>query len=515
MVRPVTESSLWSKRENQIAVSIMKKSAVQTRSSYNLDVSKVTQLVDCRALSWIWEEKVKRSRNNSLCSSWCISSNDYISRIPDDVLVSILSRLTFREAARTSVVSRRWRCLWTFYPGLLDFDASRTVLEIKHKSTEERESILPIEQCKFVNSVNQALKQYQGLSVDELKICFDVDQYKREIDSWIHFAKEKHVKRFRLDLSCTKGPFGAYSFPLQSRSSSSFNSLIALHLISVEVTGKVIEHLLSNSPLLEVLHVERSSCLGNLKVSSSSLKLTYLTLAYNRVESVEISAKNLVSFKYHGKKTTISLKDVPRLIEVSVGGPYCDHLLKDKLLDFSSYLSQLEKLSLCRGFKTFDDYLNFLEFQINGGILMQNFSGLNSLKKMQLTLDAFDEEGLLYCQSLIEASPSLHRLSLQLRPRPKAMFGEITWRSIGGRKHQCLKVVKIVGFMGLPCNLELALDLVKYAVSLQKLIIDPRKLFWLGEELSPIEDVKELEAARSHARKLQSELPSQVELEIL
>lgn len=211
----------------------------------------------------------------------------------------------------------------------------------------------------------------------------------------------------------------------------------------------------------------------------------------------------------------MSLTDVPRLTEVSVGGPYCDHLLKDMLSDFSSYLCQLEELSLCRGFKAFDDYLNFLEFQMNWGIPIQKFSGLNNLKQMQLTLDVFDEEGLLYSRSLIEASPSLHRLSLQLRPRPKEMLGEMTWRSIGGQKHQSLKVVEIVGFTDLTCDLELALDLVKYAMSLQKLIIDPRQLFWLEEESSSNEDTRELEAARNRAQNMQAKLPSRVELEIL
>ncbi|KAB5514392.1 hypothetical protein DKX38_028298 [Salix brachista] len=121
MVRPVIESSLWSKRENQIVVLMMKKCSADTISSCN----------------------------DSLYSSCFITTNDYINRLPDDVLVTILSRLTFREVGRTSVFSRRWRCLWKFYPGLLDFDASSTMLKMKNKSYEERELILPIEQHKF------------------------------------------------------------------------------------------------------------------------------------------------------------------------------------------------------------------------------------------------------------------------------------------------------------------------------------------------------------------------------
>ncbi|GAB4849561.1 hypothetical protein Ancab_004355 [Ancistrocladus abbreviatus] len=37
---------------------------------------------------------------------------DRISELPDEVLISILSRLTIQEAARTSALSRRWRYLW-------------------------------------------------------------------------------------------------------------------------------------------------------------------------------------------------------------------------------------------------------------------------------------------------------------------------------------------------------------------------------------------------------------------
>ncbi|GFP89187.1 putative F-box/LRR-repeat protein at3g58880 [Phtheirospermum japonicum] len=37
--------------------------------------------------------------------------DDYISPLPNDILISILSRLTFKEAAITSNLSRRWRYL--------------------------------------------------------------------------------------------------------------------------------------------------------------------------------------------------------------------------------------------------------------------------------------------------------------------------------------------------------------------------------------------------------------------
>ncbi|KAJ1391948.1 Leucine-rich repeat domain superfamily [Sesbania bispinosa] len=39
--------------------------------------------------------------------------SDFISRLPDEVLLSILSLLSIDEGVRTSILSKRWVSVWT------------------------------------------------------------------------------------------------------------------------------------------------------------------------------------------------------------------------------------------------------------------------------------------------------------------------------------------------------------------------------------------------------------------
>ncbi|KAK9036443.1 hypothetical protein V6N11_078444 [Hibiscus sabdariffa] len=63
-------------------------------------------------------------------------SGDRISGLPDDVLVSILSRLPFKVATTTSLLSRRWRRAWTLVPRL-DFVPVCNFLMSGEKASDE------------------------------------------------------------------------------------------------------------------------------------------------------------------------------------------------------------------------------------------------------------------------------------------------------------------------------------------------------------------------------------------
>ncbi|KAI8570912.1 hypothetical protein RHMOL_Rhmol01G0075600 [Rhododendron molle] len=100
--------------------------------------------------------KKRSKRNNNV--------DNQISQLPDGILATILYGLSMEEAARTSILSRRWRYLWTLFSASLELDGSETLFEI-----EWRGKSLEFERTRFVTWVNQVLRSHQGPSVDELK----------------------------------------------------------------------------------------------------------------------------------------------------------------------------------------------------------------------------------------------------------------------------------------------------------------------------------------------------------
>ncbi|XVF06094.1 hypothetical protein REPUB_Repub06bG0018400 [Reevesia pubescens] len=291
-------------------------------------------------------KKVKVKVNGSL--------RDQISELSDDILIDILSFLTLKDAARTSVLSQRWRHLWKFSSGSFDFDATKTMWDLKLTSDSRLKLKLKKERLRYVGWVNQVLNLHEGLTIDELRVRFDLDKrFEHYIDRWIDIALKKGVKNLELNLE----PYNrhlkddsSYVFPQEYFSASSrFKFLISLDFSYLVITDAMIENFLTSCPLLERLHVTHSPHLINIKVYGLSLRLKYFHLTYcHYVKSIEVFAPNLVTFdcEWINNPIELNIRYAPQLRNVGQTVEFDEDNITYDFVPLTNYLSQLVSLRL-------------------------------------------------------------------------------------------------------------------------------------------------------------------------
>ncbi|CAA0807437.1 F-box/FBD/LRR-repeat protein [Striga hermonthica] len=191
--------------------------------------------------------------------------DNLISRLPDDILLVILSFLTLKEAGRTSVLSSRWRNLWS-YTLHLNFEDHSSMEKIVWDSEFRGASV---EREKYVKWVDSVLQSHRGSTVKELRIRFSlVKSARKSITKWLEFAFERHTEKLELNLSdgdCGQAAAESYVFPQELCGNINCKSIKMLHLGSIQVSGETIEFLLRGCPLLEQLILRSSKCLTRLE----------------------------------------------------------------------------------------------------------------------------------------------------------------------------------------------------------------------------------------------------------
>ncbi|KAK4594403.1 hypothetical protein RGQ29_018182 [Quercus rubra] len=445
----------------------------------------------------------KTVQPSNKCKRNHVGLEDRISQFPDEILVSILSFLTFEEAVRTSVLSHRWKHLWPFFSGSLDFDDPDTMWDIADEKKQ-----LKVERNNFVKRVNRILKLHQGSNIDRFRVCFEFNRYsKHRIDGWIDFAMSKRVKRLELDFTPTwvcKSQM-RYTFPHErftklesSVGVSCIESLMSLTLMNVRVTGKLLEHLLSNCPLLERLHVSDSDDLVTLKVCGSSLRLKYLhIIRCLEFKSIEIFSPNLESLGLVGRETEMHVNHAPCLLDVCLGG---SKPVNSAICPLSSYLSQLQSLILHICIYP-NEKLEFLKFQ-----------PLTNLRHLKWRVTASDGESLVYLISMVEAAPFLQKFTLELLWSKPLIERE--FRKVMKYPNEHLKEVEIMGFVGRAIDMELTVYLLESAIKLEKIVINPRSPALVGTPWE-FEMTEKNEGAIECANQLKKNLPQGAELLIL
>ncbi|KAL4634300.1 hypothetical protein ACB092_04G189600, partial [Castanea dentata] len=275
-------------------------------------------------------------------------------------------------------------------------------------------------------------------------------------------------------------------------------SLTSLTLLNVHVTGELLEHFLSNCPLLERLYVSDSEDIVNLKIWGSTLQLKYLHIIdCFQFKSIEVFAPNLESFGLVGGIIETHVNYAPRLLDVHIGG---SKPVKDAICPLSDYLSQLQSLVLTICITPYEK------------LEVPKFQTLTNLRHLKWKVIAFDEESLIGLIPMIEAAPFLQKFNLELSCYTPLKKREL--RKVKKHPNKHLKEVEIVGFEGRPIDIELTIYLLESAFKLEKIVIIPRSPAVVGTPWE-FDEIEKNEHAIKAAKQLKKKLPLGVELLIL
>lgn len=226
---------------------------------------------------------------------------DRISNLPWDALDTILVHMPIKEAARTSILSSKWRYKW--------ISLSQFIIDDKCLPSSLSDKV--VRWKEIMKIIHQVQSNHSG-PIEKFKLAAYCHPNHSDLDQWIQFLTERGMKelilqefdcvqRFKVPaclFSCTRLSclelYGCVINP--SPSFRGFKSLASLHLAHVSIRSDTLEFLIANCPVLE--------------------RLTLLNIDHSAV--VKINNLNLKYLKIDSKFEDICLKNAPLLSSVDI-----------------------------------------------------------------------------------------------------------------------------------------------------------------------------------------------------
>ncbi|XP_027081373.1 putative F-box/LRR-repeat protein At5g38386 isoform X1 [Coffea arabica] len=407
-----------------------------------------------------------------------LANEDSISRLPDDLLSDVLSRLDLIEAVGTRILSRRWKnvckvrselhldCLDMFRPNCSHDMGSHWV------------------QFRFLEAVDQSLQLYSGQSITYLRIsCCFMKEFEPKFTQWMQVVATLDVQELDLKFICSSLPLCQCAksnmgelFPvsfrlltavatmkhlrllacsLQPSFPTQFNSLEGLYLDLVHLSDGELPRMLSSCVNLQTLRLGFCKLTPKLSISGPCLQLKFLYVhSCPGLEEIDICAGNLITFSFfHNGPIKFSLC-VPKLEDARItftGNGSIPYFFGEVLKDCPKLKNLL--------FQTHSDKLQYTPGK------MDMFSNLRTLYFVPGMRSPPD---LLNVVPILEACPHLEEFRLQLLCRG---FNEERGREWPPRRLGQLKEVEFNGFHGTVNEIHFATYLVKNAPALERLWI--------------------------------------------
>ncbi|XP_077212311.1 F-box protein At3g62230-like [Tasmannia lanceolata] len=295
---------------------------------------------------------------------------DRISQLPNSILAGIISRLSFKEGVRTSILAKRWINIWrstgdvALYENLfIQNDNRRELLKDGRKFLAT--CIRNHGKQRFIAFAREFLQTYQENEIENFRLSFcHPKKFISEVQGWIQFAITRNAKNLDLDFSDIDmngvypsdyiAFFELPDFVYEHRSLgklkltacdfkpsdfSKFNALKALSISRVKLSQRSLETLISNCPLVENLSIKKCSDMEYMKiVADGNHRLTSLTIKDCKYleNGITIDVPNLQYLKFFGAFEVFELNNLLRLIHAEF-----DFGLEDEFHEVGDILGNL------------------------------------------------------------------------------------------------------------------------------------------------------------------------------
>ncbi|KAL5720571.1 hypothetical protein ACHQM5_013233 [Ranunculus cassubicifolius] len=352
--------------------------------------------------------------------------SDRISNLPTDILSSILSFFTIRDAAKMRVLSPKWRYLSAFTPNL-QFDLS-TLFGIDDCRVNFSKD--QVGKLRFVRAVDEYVHLCTSPKANSLMVHYCLgNEFASNVDRWISFAMRLQVEQLELNFSPNMFRGGElYNFPHHLLSQVNASHLMNLSLESCTISQIAFDEIFSG-----VKEMELSICLATFDYWGDRIKLRFVGASL--VERVcllfgDISGRGK-DYIFYGLST-----DLPQLQSLSL------FLIANRRRQIPTYTSKF-----CH------------------------------LKELELFLLLDSTRDIFSTTSILNVCPCLQKFHLGVRHENSRH--PLVNQDVSEGYYYKLREIEISGFRD-RCNLlDFAIYLINHAVGLERMIIDYKKL-WTG-----------------------------------
>ncbi|KAK2984827.1 hypothetical protein RJ640_004652 [Escallonia rubra] len=264
---------------------------------------------------------------------------DIISSMSKDILVIIVRLLPFKDAAKTSFLSRKWRSIWLATRNI-EFD-ERHFVKQDEESEEEKEN----QRMDLVRFTRWWIERYEEPVIhkfrlafsnpanhaDDMQVCigFAVAHQVKVLDldfsvpSWNEVSLEDHHEAlFDLplfvydDLAENLESLNLFSCDFLVEKFKNFRALKNLSLGWVYLTTSDVNALLSNCTVLESLSLKRCWELSYLDISGSSLTSLVVDKCLDLERGIRVDMRTTLRFfKYSGRVISLRIEGFRPVVE--------------------------------------------------------------------------------------------------------------------------------------------------------------------------------------------------------